>query len=240
MKINSEIVMNAFRDQWLDIEIVDLKAGWKTVRIYDKQKTLEFALSDILSESLRELIISLYYLAGKEDVDVHRWEMLTRKDFDLTPEEAEWGRIHDPGMLDKNGEYPVEGWEATTGAKFEWSDEKRTLYWKLERKPSIIPDGELTLSLRLQEMGAEPGVYSWQRDWHVDLRDFSYIVCRALTRALKQWGFTGWWRNAWTHDFQLEYFLWLKAFALHREMEIDRGGAGLFQREMDILMADME
>lgn len=232
----------------LDIEILHLEAGWKTVRFQDAEGALTMTMAEVLSDSFKELIIALYYMAGhgeEEDDEIGRHPAMTRVMIDVGKEEQAWITAHDPDYIEDSSICCCSKRTVVTEASFSWCSDIEYgvgsyMEWNIQKKPSAYADGMISIALRYHALSDANGTYSWRREWQVDLRRFSYIVCRALTHALETWGFTGWWRGAWTHDFQMNYFLWLKAFALHREEELDRGGSGLFQKELEILRTGME
>ncbi len=95
--------------------------------------------------------------------------------------------------------------------------------------------------------------YTDEYTYFVDYRTFCYAFCKGFTEALKKWGIRGYVYCTEHHDCNMEQFIMLKAYALHRERDVEMetfyrvpgnkrtdSARSDFNKEMEIFLADME
>jgi hypothetical protein len=124
--------------------------------------------------------------------------------------------------------------------QFCWNEEGSESYWVIEREPTLDPDFNIKISIKLCR--SETKYY----EYTVRYKDFCYAVAKTCTEVLKSHGIYGYHHSVFCDDMHLRYLLFLKSVALDnfeaRELTENgdkNGESSDFEKEMELLMFDL-
>lgn len=208
----------------MDIKVVPYGSGWEDVYMTIEGEELHFVRSEVMGETLNELMEVLYYLYPQNDDHVYGVNLGDR--FESVKE-----TVDAKGSIFSDIIYK---------GSFAWCSEPDYDRFTIERPCNREKDFNITICLKRD---AEEGK---EHVFQVDYRDFCYALAKGITEALEEHGLRGYYDSTWT-ELNLKYFLFIKGVALDcveelrsREEDGTRGSKSNFRKELALMMQRME
>ena len=118
-------------------------------------------------------------------------------------------------------------------------EEGSWINWKFEREDTKEIDCNLKIHITIKREKIE------DYEFNVRFVDFCYVLAKACTEMIKEYGIVGYWQSYWRQGFPLREFLEIKAVALDDFSYIDTtydkndGERSNLNKEIEFLLLDM-
>ncbi|MBR4791901.1 MAG: hypothetical protein IK024_13515 [Treponema sp.] len=214
-------------------------AGWGFMKIQYENLNLEFYNTNVYDRDFDDLLKTLYFLNPYFEDDL--WP----NDLDKYPDKPMFEVVEYQKKNDIGFRYHA------ISSNFIWNEEPDISKWTISRKATSPKEHAKNYSFDLIfhiEKYEESIDNKTEFDFQIKYNDFCYAVAKAFTQLIKKHGFYGYHQSTYNQDFNMRYFLSIKAIALNnfealkiedvKNEHVD-GDSSSFEKELELLQFDM-
>lgn len=212
----------------IEIDVTYIGVGWQDIILTVDEKKLEFHLSTYSVEIFSTLLCVLYHMHPLSLSDAY-------------------GATG--GMYGNVFDYPTENGEIYADipykAEFSWGNDIYSIAdWTIQRPKNEKEIFDLDIQIVYEDI--PNNIDSNKINFTVPYKDFCYAVIKAADKLLKEYGLLGYHSSTYFEDFNLRYFLKLKAYLLNKEEYLEETEGERYsnktsiEKELELLMMPMK